>query len=231
MRPSAALFLAGLLPVIAAHFANGGATSRWGWELRVTLPLLPFVLIGCFAPSPLFAQYFYPLVPFVVLAGLYAWASIPAASVWFRRSQCVGVATTLLSVALAIRAFADFRDFLDPREWTGTKLHHRPQELPAHIPRGRVLTLAPAYPLAAGLGIYPAFPTGPSARRISPFVEPAPAIRLSLFGPTTLGAASLPNHPSECPSATRISQKLPSPIGPQCTATARNPRPENASSG
>jgi 4-amino-4-deoxy-L-arabinose transferase-like glycosyltransferase len=196
VRPDAALFLAGLLPILVAYFANRSAASRWRWELRFLFLLLPFVFIGSFAPSPVFEQYFYPMVPLMVLAGLYAWASISTASGWFRRCQVVGIAATVLSVALGLRAFADFRNYFVPREWSGTKLHDRSQELRAHVTSGKILTLVPSYALEAGLSIYPALSTGVFAWRVSPYVEPARAARLGLLAPTTLAAALAADPPA-----------------------------------
>src|SRR4029079_13176252 len=72
VRPDAALFLVGALSTLAAFLALRGRQQRVLWQLRFLGLLLPFLLIGSFAPSPLFDQYFYPLVPFVVLAALYA---------------------------------------------------------------------------------------------------------------------------------------------------------------
>ena len=46
IRPDAALFVAGLLPILAAHLANRGTGRRLRFELRFVLLLLPFVLIG-----------------------------------------------------------------------------------------------------------------------------------------------------------------------------------------
>jgi len=189
IRPDAALFVAGLFPLVAAHLAQRGTGRRWRMEVRFVLLLLPFVLIGCFAPSPLFDQYFYPLVPFLLLAGLYAWASIPAQTVWFRRTLLTGLGAVALALVLGVRAYGEFRDYFKPGEWSGTKLHQRAQEIRAQVPRGRILTLAPTHPLEAGLPIYPAFSTGPFAWRISPYVPPAQAARLGILSPTTLDAA------------------------------------------
>jgi hypothetical protein len=62
-------------------------------------------------------------------------------------------------------------------------------EVRPSIPNGRILTLAPFYPLEAKLAIYPSFSTGPIAWRIAPFIEPAKAARLHILSPATLAAA------------------------------------------
>jgi hypothetical protein len=186
VRPDAALFVAGLLPLLAAYLANRRTDRRIRFELRFLLLLLPFVLIGALAPSPLFDQYFYPLVPFLLLTGLYAFASIRMESRWFRGTLRVGAAAVLLSAAMGVRAYADFGDFFALKKWRGTKLHEEVKELRSHVSRGPILTLAPIYPLEAGLAIYPSFSTGAFAWRISPYVEPAKAVRLGIVSPATL---------------------------------------------
>jgi hypothetical protein len=189
VRPDAGLFVAGLLPILAAYLAARKTDRRLRFELHFILLLLPFIFLGSFAPSPIFDQYFYPLVPFLVLAGLYAFASISPESPWFRRTALTGMAAVALSVALGVRVFHEAGDFFQPRKWEGIRMHREMREAGARVAGGRVLTLAPIYPLEAGLPIYPAFSTGPFAWRISPYLDPAKAARLGIISPTTLEAA------------------------------------------
>jgi hypothetical protein len=165
---------------------NRGTGWRLPFEVRFILLSLPFVLIGSFAPSPLFDQYFYPLVPFLLLAGLYAFASIPPQSLWSRRILLTGAAAVLVSTAMGVRAYDAFPEFFTTKEWRGIRLHRRMALVSAGVPSGKVLTLAPIYPLEAGFSIYPSFATGPFAWRISPYLEPAKAARLRIISPTTL---------------------------------------------
>ena len=189
IRPDAALFVVGLVPVVVASLVNRGTGRRLPFELRFILLLLPFVLIGSFAPSPLQDQYFYPLVPFLLLAGLHAFASIPRENVWWSRILLTGVGAVLLSTVMGVRAYDAFSEFFDVKEWRGVRLHRRMASVRSDIPAGKVLTLSPIYPLEAGLSIYPSFATGPFAWRISPYLEPAKAARLGIISPTTLESA------------------------------------------
>jgi hypothetical protein len=59
-------------------------------------------------------------------------------------------------------------------------------ELRRAVPVGKVLTLAPAVVVEAGLQIYPHFATGPFAWRIAPFVARARRADLRLVGPEDL---------------------------------------------
>jgi 4-amino-4-deoxy-L-arabinose transferase-like glycosyltransferase len=186
MRPDIALFLAGLLPLIVAYLSNRRTGQKLPVELSFLLFLLPFVLVGSFAPSPAFDQYFLPMVPWLLLIGLFALSSISAENAWFRRLIFCGAAAVLVSVVMGVRGFDDIKDYFKPAKWEGNRLHRRAQEIRSHVRDGRILTLAPTYPLEAGLSIYPAFSTGPFAWRISPYIEPAKAARIGIVTPLTL---------------------------------------------
>jgi len=93
----------------------------------------------------------------------------------------------LLSVGMGVRGFEDVDDYFNPSKWEGTRLNRRAQELLTHVKHGRILTLAPIYPLEAGLAIYPAFSTGPFAWRVSPYIEANKAVRIGIVSPAMLG--------------------------------------------
>jgi drug/metabolite transporter superfamily protein YnfA len=187
IRPDIALFLAGLLPTTVAYLIKRGSGRRLPSALPFLLLLLPFVMIGALAPSPAFDQYFLPLVPLLLIMALYGLSSIPSASIWSRRMMYAGLAMVLLSVGMGVRGFEDVGDYFNPSKWEGTRLNRRAQELLTHVTHGRILTLAPIYPLEAGLAIYPAFSTGPFAWRVSPYVEADKAVRIGIVSPAMLG--------------------------------------------
>src|SRR4030095_16129116 len=87
------------------------------FELLFLILLLPFVLIGSFAPSPAFDQYFFPLVPLVLLVGLFAFGSMPRENVWFRRLTFCGLAAVLVSAGMGWRGFNDIEDYFKPVKW------------------------------------------------------------------------------------------------------------------
>ena len=196
VRPDAPLFIAGLFPVVTAFLINFRTGKRLPLELLFLLFLLPFVLIGSFAPSPAFDQYFFPLIPFLLLAGLYAFVSIPRSNAWFGRIWRIGAVAAIVSAIVGYRGFDDIEDYLVFRKWEGTRLHRRAMEIKSYVQDGRILTLAPVYPLEAGLSIYPAFSTGPFAWRVSSFIEPAKSARLGIVSPATLGQMLAGQPPS-----------------------------------
>lgn len=189
VRPDAGLVLAFAIPLGAAvAFARRNAL-RLPLTLQCFLMSLPFLLIGSLAPSPLFEQYFYPFVPWLVLGAIFALAAIPAPSLWFRRASLGAGASVLLSVALGVRGYGDFDDLFKPDEWAPMEVHAESLPLRTLVPAGRVLTLAPIHPLEAGKPIYPALATGPFAWRVAPFVAEPKAARLRMFTAASLGPA------------------------------------------
>jgi multisubunit Na+/H+ antiporter MnhF subunit len=187
IRREVPLIAFSLLPLIALGLARRGpAWPRLRFEFWFILLLSPFILVGSLAPSPLFAQYFYPIVPFLLLAGLYALTALPPATRAFRNTLWAGAAVVVFSVALGHQAYRRIRELLSPPTWAPVVIHDRAAQLFAPVPRGRILTLAPIYPLEAGRSIYPALSTGPFAWRVADFVEPARAVRLGMISPATL---------------------------------------------
>jgi 4-amino-4-deoxy-L-arabinose transferase-like glycosyltransferase len=186
VRPDIALFVAGIIPAVAAWLINRRTNRALPTELKFLLLLLPFVFVGALAPSPAFDQYFFPLVPILLIIGLLGAASIPADHASFRWLLRGGAVAALVSLGMGVRAFDDIEDYFRPKEWKGSRVHHRAQELKTHVPSGRILTLAPIYPLEAGLAIYPSFSTGPFAWRVSPYIESSKAERIGIVSPSRL---------------------------------------------
>lgn len=180
-------------PLFVGFVGSLGGTRRawrsWPFALRFLLLTLPFLLYGSIAPSPVFDQYFYPFVPFLILGAALALREIPHGSVWFPRAGWFAVVMTLVAVGLGARAYRRLHDLPKVADWAPMELHEEARQLHALLPPGRVLTLAPERVIEGGGTIYPAFGTGPFAWRISGFVEPARAARLGLITPQTLTAA------------------------------------------
>jgi hypothetical protein len=69
-------------------------------------------------------------------------------------------------------------EIVRPERWFPMRAHSIALQMRARVPRGKVLTLAPAWPVEAGLGIYPEFATGPFAWRTAHHL---PALRRREF--------------------------------------------------
>jgi hypothetical protein len=176
------------VPVLAAFWVGRGWKSPRRFELWFLLLTIPFLLMGVLAPTPLHPQYFSPLVPFLLLTGLYALADIPAESPWFRGTWVLGAVGTAVSIFFGIAPYRTLPKYLHGKEWAALNIHRRSQELLGHIATGRVLSLAPIYALEAKLRIYPGFSTGPFAWRVSGYIDATQAANHGIVTPETLPA-------------------------------------------
>lgn len=186
VRPDLALVLIAVVPWLAAwqRARRGDATLHP--HLRFILLLLPFLLVGAFAPSPAFEQYFYPLLPFLVLAAACACSSFHAGSSCGRWLLAGVAIATSAAVAQRLPEYENIKRLRRPDLWKPVSFHDRAAALRDMVPSGRVLTLAPIGPLEAGLKIFPAFSTGPFAWRTAPFIPSEKAVRLGIVSPSTL---------------------------------------------
>lgn len=168
-------------------------------EMKVLFLTLPFLLMGSLAPSPIWRQYHYPLVPFLVLGGVYAVASVANSATWWRRSLLFGGACVVVSTALAVPQYRHLRGIFSRLEWMPLQLHERAVHIFTPIPRGgRVLTLSPIAPLEAKLSIYPQLTTGFVGWRITSLVAAERHARLKLLDWSTLQKQMITDPPAAC---------------------------------
>ncbi len=186
VRPDLGLVLAFLGPLVTALTYRRTSRQPLPLELLFLLWCLPFLLLGSFAPSPVFEQYFYPFVFFLVAGAAYALAALPQASFWFRGAALVAGAGVVLSVGRGAVGYHQLPELFKPSKWTPIELHAEASHVRVVPESARVLTLAPIGVLEAGRRIYPEFVTGPFAWRVAKFVDPAKAARLKIPTPESL---------------------------------------------
>ena len=196
IRADLGLVIAFVAPLVAAFSQRRHGRVSLPRELVFLLWCLPFLLLGSFAPSPVFEQYFYPFVFFFVAGAAYALAMLPAESQLFRGAACLAVAGVLLSAGRGTVGYHQLPELFKPSHWTPLELHHEAARLRVVPASGRILTLGPIEVLEAGRRIYPEFVTGPFAWRIAPYVEPAKAARLRITTPATLDELLTTEPPS-----------------------------------
>ena len=174
------------------------AKSRAGDPLWLMgfVAMIPFVLIGSFAPSPLFSQYFYAPVPFAILAGVFAIAAAFREAPPLRPATSALLVGVIIASAVGARNFSSVTDLFSPAVWVPIQAHAKAQAMRLAAPPGRVLTLAPVPALEAGFAIYPAFSTGPFAWRVARFVAPERRARLHLVSPDELKSYLIPDPPA-----------------------------------
>jgi hypothetical protein len=159
----------------------------------VCVAAVPFIVFGCFLPSRYQYQHFFALVPFLVLGVVF----------WFRaahhssnRVRTTGLGLlALISISVSVwttvrkngwRGYSWIANSTTPSKWFPSRAHELPDALRLYVPGGKVLTLASAWPLEAGLSIYPEFATGPFAWRSARFVSPERRARFKLIAPADL---------------------------------------------
>jgi hypothetical protein len=131
--------------------------------------LLLFLLPGGMAPTPAFAQYFYVLVPFIVLWILYTLAAA-------MRDNPSPKPLTMPAALAGICIIAGIPTYFPEKHWTlatsAPLLSHRTGfEIHRLAGDGKVLTLTPLFPLEGGCDIYEAYATGTFAARIAPMLN------------------------------------------------------------
>ena len=194
IRPELALVaLLALTALVWWRAKNRATDALW---LPGLLALLPFILLGSFAPSPLFSQYFYAPVPFAILAAVFALAAAYRDAPGLRSAAPALLAGVAVSVAVGARNLSSLDVLFSPAAWVPVQCHAAAQPLRAAVPPGRVLTLAPLHALEAGCKIYPAFSTGPFAWRVARFVAPERRAALRLVSPDELADYLRPDPPA-----------------------------------
>jgi hypothetical protein len=151
--------------------------ARHGWrafvkERKVAAAVfcVAFLWIGTLAPSPSYKQYYYALVPFVVLGCVFALAHALRSNDG-HKARLVWNALAAASALALVTDLPLLRHLASPRDWPPVRIHALGRELRTHT-SGPVLTLSPLLPLEASLDIYKEFATGPFAWRTAAFLSP-----------------------------------------------------------
>lgn len=168
---------------------RGESASGWPGQAAVVIAsaTISAAAFG-FVPTPGFPQYYAaPLVGLPILIALF-----------YRRCASenrrhLGLA---MSVALVLMVFSGgtrlalgLNALRDPAGFTTTNVVRGAQALrtaiaEAGLPaQGAVATLAPIYPLEAGLRIYPEFSAGPFGYRVVPYAAPEELTQFAITGP------------------------------------------------
>jgi hypothetical protein len=132
------------------------------WIPGVLVALLSLCMfVSAFGPTPTWPQYFFAPLPYLIVGamGLVALA--------FQRSTRLGWSLASLIVLLifvngsAGQIYSDLKALKAPQSWVPIQIHKFAQAIQQALPEGKVLTLAPIFPLEAGLDTYEMFTVGP----------------------------------------------------------------------
>jgi hypothetical protein len=184
-------------PIFVAYLLFGIRPAMQWWRHRspacfanaLIAMVLPFLLIGCFAPSRYQYQHYFAFVPLLALAIAYGGYQVPFRQVLIYRAALLLLA--VMSVVLDFRAtekdgYAWIPELARPERWFPVRAHRLAAEIRARVPEGKVLTLAPAWPIEAGLDIYPEFANGPFAWRLAHLLGAPQRVRFHIVAPADL---------------------------------------------
>lgn len=131
------------------------------------------LLPGTLGPTPLFYQYTYLLLPFMVLGIVFAIAAFPPEySATFRWQRSILVATLIVAGVGLPRWYWKVVYLPFPDRWETVIHHRRGIWLRENVAaKGPVLTSQPGLAAEAGLEIYPEHVTGCHAFRVGPLLD------------------------------------------------------------
>ncbi len=132
--------------------------------------LFSYVLLTTsFAATPLWPQYFFAPMPFIILSFFIGLSLLQKTS--FRLSALILI-TAIFFVTFPIQeTIRDVSLITTPTQWIPVKAHQFAQQIQEIVPQGKVVSLAPIYSLEAGLMTYSPFFVGPFVWRTAPLLS------------------------------------------------------------
>ncbi|HEX5175496.1 MAG TPA: hypothetical protein VFV83_00630 [Chthoniobacteraceae bacterium] len=175
-------------PIFAAFISSlvvGAIASlrarRWEEPLALLALTLPFVILGCLAPSRFHIQYFFALMPFLALGmvelsrGAALWLPCRAAA-----PAVLIIALSLISAVLGAREYACVRTLFRFESWGAVVAHRLAEQLRADLGPGRILTLDPLLVAEGGAPVYPEVSSGEFGWRTAHLLSQAKRRRLKM---------------------------------------------------
>jgi hypothetical protein len=144
----------------ASH--GGPWTGPFRHEFRSAIGVVAALWVGAMGPTPMMQQYNYALVPFMLLATLYALATAATLDTARAARLARGVAIAAVVVGgSGLRWYWWVVRLPSPQRWEPVVQHAQGQWIRGLTgPAAHVLTIEATIPLEAGLEIYPEFATG-----------------------------------------------------------------------
>jgi hypothetical protein len=160
--------------------------SQFNLEVIFSLTLLVFLLIGSLAPTPTWYQYFYAPLPFLMITLLYVMAVFTEQDGRARWITILVVLVLVISISFGVKFYQNLGLTLSPVESLAVRIHTAGRELVSRVGTGRVLTLAPIYPLEGGASIYEEFATGSFGWRVAPLIPIEERLEVGLVADSDL---------------------------------------------
>ena len=169
-HPASLILYAGLL--LTAAYLAARLVRREGRESAVLLlaVLLSLALLAAgFAATPLWPQYFFAPMPFVLISAFSGLAMIPKALP--RLLALGGIAAALILGFPWHQTARQLGVLAAPAQWVPVQAHEVAEQVQSIVGDGKVAALAPIYPLEAGLETYSPFIVGPFVWRTAPLLS------------------------------------------------------------
>jgi len=139
-------------------------------QLLLLSVLLSVVLLAAsFAPTPLWPQYFFAPVPFIILSVFYGLSAIKKST--YRYLVFIGITAAFLAGFPLKQTIRQTGIINEPGKWVPVQVHHFAEQVQMIAPPGKIVTLAPIYPLEAGFETYSPFIVGPFVWRTAPLLS------------------------------------------------------------
>ncbi len=148
--------------------------------------LILALFASAFAPTPLWVQYFFAPLPFLVIASAAALSQLKQS-----RWQALGLAAMTALILLQGNFVTDLsriKILARPAEWIPIQVHQYAKTLSEHVPSGKILTLVPMLPLEGGLDSYEMFAVGPFSWRTVNFLTIERRLKYEVIAPVDLEA-------------------------------------------
>lgn len=156
-------------------------------EIAFVLLMMPFLLMGTFAATPSFKQYFYPPFFYLLIAIIYAVGSFPELQKQLNKRLQHFALFLLIVIIYTLPRYSDPFQLPKVKYWHASQVHQMGEEVRELIGEdGRVFTFAPIIPLEGGLEIYPELITGPFAWRTGQFLDADERLRHRIAFPDQL---------------------------------------------
>ena len=163
------VFLPFMFLILSPNFLKRYDNASNHFEIIFIVILFPFLLAGALAPTPSFYQYFYAPIPFLMIGSLYLIAYFYNHQEKLRLGNKlfgnIIIVFMFVSSVFGLLYYKDINILLSSNEWFPNEAHKIGTEIALRVDKGRVLTLAPIFPLEGKLEIYEEFATGPFAWR------------------------------------------------------------------
>jgi hypothetical protein len=164
-----ALLMGGLIVLCGACWGTLKRMNPLGrYERLLLVGSAAAAFLGGALPAPVFVQYFYACIPFVVLAIAALIGTLPVRAFTAPALKWILWVMTVLSVLTGMRGYETIARSLWRENWYPLHVHELGLTIAKQAKGRMIVTLSPLLPLEGGARIYPAFATGPFQYRVAP---------------------------------------------------------------